>query len=87
MPGMLRLITLLTLAACTIGATATAQPVRLPTYGARQATDAVRIDGTLDEATWALSPRVSEMRLIHAPDGRPAFPTEAAHMALPGEAS
>ena len=52
--------------------------MQLPAYGARQATDAIRIDGTLDEATWALSPRVGEMRLIHAPDRRPAFPTEAA---------
>ena len=57
---------------------ATAQPAELPAYGARQATDAIRVDGTLDEATWALSPRVGEMRLIHAPDRRPAFPTEAA---------
>jgi len=75
---MLRLTTLLILAVCSIGATATAQPVTLPVYGARPATDAIRIDGTLDEATWALSPRVGEMRLIHAPDRRPVYPTEAA---------
>lgn len=59
-------------------AVAEAQPVRLPVYGARRAVDAVRIDGTLDEATWALSPRVGEMRLIHDPARRPASPTEAA---------
>ena len=78
MPGMLMRITIVSLLAYTFGATATAQPVKLPVYGARQATDAIRIDGTLDEATWALAPRVGEMRLIHAPDRRPAFPTEAA---------
>jgi hypothetical protein len=69
---------LFALLACTTGTTATAQPATLPVYGARQATDAIRIDGTLDEATWALSPRVGEMRLIHSPDRHPSFPTEAA---------
>ena len=77
MRGMLRLITLSVLATCTIGVTAMAQPV-LPVYAVRQAADTVRIDGMLDEATWALSPRVGEMRLIHAPERRPFFPTEAA---------
>lgn len=57
---------------------AEAQPVRLPVYGARRAVDAIAVDGRLDEATWALSPRVGEMRLIHDPARRPAFPTEAA---------
>lgn len=75
---MLRVIALLIIAAWTTGAPATAQPATLPVYGARHAADAVRIDGTLDEASWALSPRVGEMRLIHAPDRRPVFPTEAA---------
>jgi hypothetical protein len=55
-----------------------AQPVRLPVYGARHAVDAIRIDGKLDEATWMLSPRIGEIRLIHDPSRRPAFPTEAA---------
>ena len=55
-----------------------AQPVKLPVYGARRAADAIRIDGKLDEASWALSPRVGEMRLIHHPERRPKFPTEAA---------
>ena len=31
-----------------------AQPVRLPVYGARHAVDAIRIDGKLDEASWML---------------------------------
>lgn len=57
---------------------ASAQPVRLPVYGARATQSPVRIDGVLDEPAWALSPRVGELRLIHAPDRRPAFPTEAA---------
>lgn len=52
-------------------------PVRLPVYGVRRAVDPIRVDGRLDEATWALSPRVGEMRLIHDPSRRPAFPTEA----------
>ena len=54
------------------------QPVRLPVYGARHAVDEIRIDGKLDEATWMLSPRIGEIRLIHDPSRRPAFPTEAA---------
>ena len=58
--------------------TAYAQPVRLPVYGVRHAVDAIRIDGRLDEASWALSPRVGEIRLINDPSRRPAFPTEAA---------
>jgi hypothetical protein len=70
----------LTIAAvlCTTALSAYAQPVRLPVYGVRHAVDAIRIDGTLDEASWALSPRVGEIRLINDPSRRPAFPTEAA---------
>jgi hypothetical protein len=68
----------LALAACTVATIVAAQPADLPTYAARQAIDPIRVDGSLDEATWALSPRVGEMRPIHAPDRRPAFPTEAA---------
>lgn len=55
-----------------------AQPMTLPVYGARAVPEPVRIDGVLDEPAWALSPRVGELRLIHAPDRRPVFPTEAA---------
>ncbi len=69
-------LTLLVLAG--LSTLAGAQPVQLPVYAARRAVDAVRVDGRLDEATWALSPRVGEMRLIHDPDRRPAYPTEAA---------
>lgn len=55
-----------------------AQPVRLPVYGARRAVDRIRIDGKLDEFSWAVSPRVHELRLIHDVTRRPKFPTEAA---------
>jgi hypothetical protein len=54
-----------------------AQPVKLPVYGARHTVDEIRIDGQLDEASWALSPHVGEIRLIHDPTRRPKFPTEA----------
>jgi len=54
-----------------------AQPVKLPVYGARHAVDAIRIDGKLDEASWAFSPRVGEIHLITDPMRRPKFPTEA----------
>ena len=56
---------------------ANAQQVTLPVYGARYAVDAIRIDGALDEASWAMAPRVGEFRLIHNPAQRPKFPTEA----------
>lgn len=50
----------------------------LPVHGTPRARGGVRIDGVLDEATWALAPRVSPMRLIHDPSRVPARPTEAA---------
>ncbi len=55
-----------------------AQPAPVPVYVARPTIDAIRVDGVLDEGTWALLPRVGEFRLIHAPARPPAFPTEAA---------
>jgi len=70
------MVTLLLLAG--FSTLAAAQQVQLPVYAARRAVDVVRVDGRLDEATWALSPRVSEFRLIHDPDRRPVYPTEAA---------
>jgi hypothetical protein len=54
-----------------------AQPSRLPVYGVRHTVDPIRVDGKLDEASWALSPRVGEIRLIDDPARRPRFPTEA----------
>src|SRR5262245_20579349 len=53
------------------------QPVKPPVYGVRRTVDAIRIDGKLDEVTWALAPHVGEMRLIHDPTRPPKFPTEA----------
>lgn len=58
-------------------APAIAQPVRLLVYGARHTTDTIRIDGVLDESTWALASRVGEIRRIDQPTQRPAFPSEA----------
>jgi hypothetical protein len=58
-------------------AVASAQPVRLLVYGVRHTTDTVRIDGILDESTWALASRVGEIRRIDEPGRRPAFPSEA----------
>jgi len=55
-----------------------AQPVKLPVYGARKTIDGIRVDGKLDEFSWAASPRVQSFRLITDVDRRPAFPTEAA---------
>jgi hypothetical protein len=61
-----------------LSATLAAQPVKLPVYGARRAVDAIKIDGKLDEFSWAASPRVGEFRLIRSLTTRPKFPTEAA---------
>lgn len=68
----------LTAAVLTASLVVEAQPTRLPVYGARHTATPVRVDGVLDDAAWVFSPRVGEMRLIHAPERRPAFPTEAA---------
>jgi hypothetical protein len=58
-------------------ALAAAQPLKIPVYGARRAVDRIRIDGKLDEFSWAASPHIQEMRLIHDPGQQPKFPTEA----------
>jgi hypothetical protein len=58
-------------------ALASAQPVRLLIYGVRHTTDAIRVDGVLDESTWALASRVGEIRRIDEPTRRPSFPSEA----------
>jgi hypothetical protein len=55
-----------------------AQSPTPPIYDARRAPDTIRVDGRLDEASWALLPRVGEFRLITDPARRPAHPTEAA---------
>jgi len=58
-------------------AAAGAQPVRLLIYGVRHVTDTVRVDGVLNESTWALASRVGEIRRIDNPSQRPSFPSEA----------
>jgi hypothetical protein len=55
---------------------ASAQPVRLLVYGVRHTTDTIRIDGVLDESTWALASRAGEIRRIDEPTRRPSFPSE-----------
>lgn len=55
-----------------------AQTPAQPVYGVHRVGEPIRVDGTLDEVSWALAPRVGELRLIHDPMGKPAWPTEAA---------
>ena len=50
----------------------------VPTYRAGRALDSIRIDGRLDEFSWAVAPRVGPFRLIYNPEGKPKFATEAA---------
>ena len=64
------------LLACT-ASSPLAQSDPLPVSRARRAVDAIRVDGVLDEMTWALAPRVGAFRLIHEPARQPAFSTEA----------
>ena len=75
--GMRRALLVSSLALACMTSPIVAQSVQLPVYGVRRAADAIRIDGRLDEVTWALSPRVGEFRLITDPARHPAFPTEA----------
>ncbi|MCC6164401.1 MAG: carbohydrate-binding family 9-like protein [Acidobacteria bacterium] len=50
----------------------------IASYVAQGTVDTIRIDGVLDEVSWALAPRVGPFRLIRGPQRPPAFPTEAA---------
>ncbi len=65
-------------AALLVGSTLQAQSADLPAYRVHRTVDAIRIDGTLDEATWAMLPRVGAMRLNTDPPRQPVRPTEAA---------
>lgn len=76
--GLLSLVAALCIASVVADAQPVPVPVQVPVYGARHAAVPVRIDGVLDDAAWVFSPRVGELRLIHAPERRPAYPTEAA---------
>jgi Carbohydrate family 9 binding domain-like len=55
-----------------------AQPEKLPVYGARRTVDVIRIDGKLDETSWARAPRMTGFRHIYDPSRPPKFPVEAA---------
>ncbi len=50
----------------------------LPVYRVSHAVDAIRVDGTLDERSWELAPRIREFRHIYDPARVPKFPTAAA---------
>ena len=55
-----------------------AETLKLPTYAARRAVDAIAIDGKLDEASWQRAARISDFRDIFRPERQQKFPTEAA---------
>ncbi len=55
-----------------------AQSGGVPVYRAPRTVDAIRIDGKLDEFSWAAAPRVGPFRPIRDPQARPRFATEAA---------
>jgi Carbohydrate family 9 binding domain-like len=57
---------------------AIAGAVTLPVYGARRTVDTIRVDGRLDERSWAQAPRARDFRHIYDPARQPRFPTEAA---------
>src|SRR5713226_2219292 len=61
-----------------LAATLSAQTGNLPLYRAGRTLDPIQIDGKLDEFTWSALPRVGPFRLIHNPDAKPRFSTEAA---------
>lgn len=50
---------------------------QVPTYQAGRALDAIRVDGNLDEFTWAALPRVGRFTNIRQADQSTAAPTEA----------
>ncbi len=61
---------------CLFASAALAQTV--PTYRAGRALDGIRVDGRLEEFSWAAAPRVSPFRLIRGADPTPKLATEAA---------
>ena len=54
-----------------------AQQAPLPVYRAVRTLDPIRIDGKLDEFSWAVAPRVGSFRHIRRPEERPRLSTEA----------
>src|SRR5712692_4415270 len=61
-----------------VGPALAAQTGNVPLYRAGRTLDPIKIDGKLDEFTWAALPRVGPFREIHNPDVKPKFPTESA---------
>lgn len=57
---------------------AAAQQYTPPLYHAARTQDDIRIDGKLDEFTWAALPRVGRFTDIRRPDNPEALPTQAA---------
>ena len=55
-----------------------AQQAPLPVYRAVRTLDPIRIDGKLEEFSWAVAPRVGSFRHIRRPEERPRLSTEAA---------
>lgn len=49
-----------------------------PVYVVRRAVDAIRVDGRLDEASWARAPSIRDFRHIYDPSRTSRFPTQAA---------
>ncbi len=54
---------------------ATAQPAAEPSLRAQRVTEAIRVDGRLDEAAWGAAPTASGFRQKEPDEGQPA--TEA----------
>jgi len=71
-PIALMLLTLI------LSAAALAQQYTPPLYRAARTQDDIRIDGKLDEFTWAALPRVGRFTDIRRPDNPDALPTQAA---------
>lgn len=61
-----------------LAAAAAAQDYTPPLYRAARAQDDIRVDGKLDEFTWAAVPRVGRFTDIRRPDNPDALPTQAA---------
>jgi hypothetical protein len=59
-------------------AAAAAQEYTPPLYRAARTQDDIRVDGKLDEFTWAALPRVGRFTDIRRPDNPDALPTQAA---------
>ena len=64
-------------ASAALAGIAAAQQYKPPLYHAARAQDDIRVDGKLDEFTWAALPRVGRFTDIRRPDNPDAAPTQA----------